>query len=99
MDKMTARLLTTTLLLAFLQAVSGFGHVPNSPCSDLCSGNPHNTLENDVVCLDDDYFNTTQGEAFRKCAACELDSTAVDTSNNQSDVEWALCMLLEVPLW
>lgn len=93
MVNMTARLLTTTLLLGFLQTVFGFGHVPNSPCSSVCSGNPQNTLENDVVCLDHDYFNTTDGEAYRKCVACELGSTAVDTANNQSDVEWALCML------
>lgn len=96
--KMTAhRLVTTFLLLALLQAVHGFGHVPNSPCSSLCSGNPQNTLKNDVVCLDEDFYNSTDGNAFRHCMACELNSTAVDTANNQSDVDWGLCMLCEVP--
>lgn len=97
---MTARrLVTTILLLTFLQSVLGFGHVPNSPCADLCSGNPQNTLQNNVVCLDGDYFNTTDGQAFRKCVACELNSTAADTANNQSDVAWGLCMLCKVLLW
>lgn len=98
---MTARRLVTAilLLLNFQQAVLGFEHVPNSPCADLCSGNPQNTLVNDVVCLDGDYFNTPDGQAFRKCVACELNSTAVDTAINQSDVDWGLCMLCKVALW
>lgn len=91
---MTARrLVTATFLLTFLRAVLGFGHVPNSPCTDVCSGNPQNTLKNDVVCLDEDYINNPDGQALRNCVACELNSTAVDTANNQSDVDWGLCML------
>lgn len=90
--KMTARrLVTATFLLTCLQAVLSFQHVPNSPCTDVCSGNPQNTLEKDVVCFDTDYTDNKDGEALRNCVACELNSTAVDTANNQSDVEWALC--------
>jgi hypothetical protein len=97
---MTVRpVVTTILLLSCLRAVLGFGHVANSQCADLCSGNPHDTLHNDVVCLDNDYFNSADGKAFRKCVACELNSTAVDTANNQTDVEWGLCMLCRTFLW
>lgn len=81
------RLLTTTLLVFHVLA---FDHVPDSPCSDVCSGKSQNTLDNAVVCLDRDYFNTTEGIAFRSCTACELNSTAVDAAKNQSDVDWAL---------
>lgn len=94
----SARLLSTSLLLlAFLQSAYAFGHVPGSPCADLCSGNPQNTLANDVVCLDNDFFDSADGEAIHKCIACQLNSTAVDTAANQSDVEWALRMRTRDP--
>jgi hypothetical protein len=89
----SARLFGTTVLLAFLQSAYAFGHVPGSPCTEVCSGNPQDTLANDVVCLDADYVNSTSGKPFYDCITCELNSTAVDRATNQSDVEWGLRMI------
>jgi hypothetical protein len=43
--------------------------------------------------LDEQYQNTIGGRRLEDCVGCLLNSTAVDAANNQSDVEWGLCML------
>ncbi|KIW72245.1 hypothetical protein PV04_00453 [Phialophora macrospora] len=79
------------LLTAFLSVTSAIQSVPGSPCEAVCSD--AGTLENDVVCLDANYQSLSSGRAFQKCVACQLNSTAVDTVNNNTDVEFGLLAL------
>ena len=80
------------LLIVLLRVTSALQSVPDSPCESVCAD--AGTLEDDVVCLDADYQSLEQGQAFRKCVSCQLNSTAVDTAKNETDVEWGLCMIL-----
>jgi hypothetical protein len=79
------------LLTVFLSVTSAIQSVPGSPCESVCSD--AGTLENDVVCLDANYQSLSSGRAFQKCVACQLNSTAVDTVNNNTDVEYGLCTM------
>ncbi|KIX00506.1 uncharacterized protein Z518_10646 [Rhinocladiella mackenziei CBS 650.93] len=78
------------LLTVLLRPTSALSSVSGSPCESVCSdaGN----LEDDIVCLDADYQSLSKGRAFQKCVGCQLNSTAVDTGKNETDVEWGLCM-------
>ncbi|KIX96111.1 uncharacterized protein Z520_08366 [Fonsecaea multimorphosa CBS 102226] len=81
-------LLTASLLprvTSALQSVAG------SPCESVCAN--AGSLEQDVLCLDADYQSLPSGRAFQNCVACQLNSTAVDTAKNETDVEWALLAL------
>lgn len=79
------------LLTVFLRLTSALQCVAGSPCESVCAD--AGTLNEDVVCLDADYQSLPQGRAYQKCVACQLNSTAVDTSKNETDVGWGLCML------
>ena len=80
------------LLTVLLRVTSALQSVAGSPCESVCAD--AGTLKDDVVCLDADYQSLDQGRAFRKCVACQLNSTAVDTVKNETDVEWGLRMIL-----
>ena len=75
------------LLTALLCVTNALQSVPGSPCDSVCAN--AGTLESDVVCLDANYQSLDSGRAFQKCIACQLNSTAVDTTNNETDVAWA----------
>ena len=60
-----------------------------SSCAEACSAQDLN-YANDTVCLDEDY-RSGRGQLFRECTTCLLNSTAVDTAQNVSDVYWGLC--------
>jgi hypothetical protein len=78
------------LLIVGLRVTSALQSVPGSPCEAVCSD--AGTLEDDVVCLDASYQSLASGRGFQKCVACQLNSTAVDTASNETDVEFGLCM-------
>ncbi|KAJ9605112.1 hypothetical protein H2200_010502 [Cladophialophora chaetospira] len=79
------------LLTAFLRVTYALQSVPGSPCDSVCAD--AGTLEEDVVCLDANYQSLDNGRAFQKCVACQLNSTAVDTASNETDVGWGLLAL------
>jgi hypothetical protein len=82
--------ITLTVLLFLSTPSSTLRTVPGSPCESVCASNEFGTVEEDVVCLDEDYTSTKTGEDFQRCVSCGLNSTAVDRANNVSDVEYAL---------
>ncbi|KAG9785202.1 hypothetical protein KCU88_g2564, partial [Aureobasidium melanogenum] len=79
------------LLTALPRLILALQSVPGSPCESVCS--VAGSLEDDVICLDADYKSLDNGRKLQKCVACQLNSTAVDTSNNETDVGWALLAL------
>lgn len=79
------------VLLSRVAKITAFQTVPGSPCAEVCAGSHAGTLAQDVVCLDNLYDTSVNGSNFKECVACELNSTAVDTARNESDVEWGLC--------
>lgn len=85
-----AYVLTAILSISFTTPASALQSVPGSPCADACSGV---TYANNTVCLDDEYLNGGKGTQFRECTTCLLNSTAIDSSANVSDVYWGLCKM------
>jgi hypothetical protein len=79
------------ILLAILTSIpisSAFQTVPGSDCADRCAdGN----IDEDAVCLDAQYRTSEGGRRVESCTSCLLNSTAVDTASNTTDVEWGLC--------
>lgn len=85
----TAYILTVILSISLSKPVSALRTVPGSPCQKTCTDNNLN-FANDTVCLDNSYKDGN-GKQFRECTTCLLNSTAVDTAANISDVYWGLC--------
>ncbi|KAK5091347.1 hypothetical protein LTR05_001530 [Lithohypha guttulata] len=83
-----ATILTVLLSLSLSTPASALQTVPDSPCAEICTRGDVN-LANGTVCLDD-AFKTGAGHQFRECTTCLLNSTAVDTPSNISDVYWGL---------
>lgn len=84
-------LLTAILSISLSTPAAALQFVPGSPCEPLCSSaNDGLTYQNDTICLDADY-RKEPGSRVRDCTTCLLNSTAVDQSNNVSDVQWGLC--------
>lgn len=84
-----AHVLTALLCLSFSTPTSALQTVPGSPCESICTSDDLN-FANDTVCLDASY-QSGEGQQFRECTSCLLNSTAVDRANNISDVYWGLC--------
>lgn len=84
-----AYVLTAVLSISFATPASALRTVPGSPCEETCTQDNLN-FENNTVCLDEDY-KSGNGQGFRECTTCLLNSTAVDNTANTSDVYWGLC--------
>lgn len=88
------RLLPPLLILSLCSLSSSLHVVSSSPCRSVCATSSGvGTRTEDVVCLDSEYASTTNGTGFQDCVVCELESTAVDSSNGATDVGWGLCQL------
>lgn len=79
------------IFLTFIRFTTALQYVSGSSCASLCSTDVAGTLEDDIVCVDEDYQENKKASSFQKCVGCLLNSTAVDTTHNISDVEWGLC--------
>jgi len=91
-DRAATRAASLLWLLTLLcRITSALQTVHGSPCESVCSN--AGSLEDDVVCLDANYQSLAPGRAFEACVSCQLNSTAVDTASNETDVEWALLAL------
>ncbi|KAL4922489.1 hypothetical protein BDW62DRAFT_53797 [Aspergillus aurantiobrunneus] len=77
------------VLVLFAQLACGLRTTPGSPCEGTCSPS-NDTVPSEIVCLDREYSSTDVGRKFRDCVSCQLESTFVDESSRQSDVEWGL---------
>ena len=80
--------LVLCLLTTLVRPATALQTVPGSPCQSTCAqaGN----LQDNVVCLDADYGESETGRLYRECVSCQLNSTAIDTGKNETDVEFAL---------
>lgn len=77
------------LTLLFTHLTTALQTISGSPCQSICSA--AGSLGEDAVCLDGEYKTTAGGRGFESCMDCLLNSTAVDTGKNETDVEWGLC--------
>jgi hypothetical protein len=57
-----------------------------------CGNVLSSTSGNDLVCSDGGY-NTVTGQTFQNCINCEISSTFVDSTSQESDLQWLLCKL------
>jgi hypothetical protein len=84
-------LLTSVLLASGLAGrASALRTVASSHCASVC-GNTTETTTDDIVCTDAD-FGTPKGQIFAECLTCQLNSTAIDPGNGDTDLKWLLCM-------
>ena len=74
-------------ILTFLRLSYAFQYVVNSGCASICASG---TLTEDAVCLDAEYKSKEGGQKLESCVGCLLNSTAVDTAKNETDVEFGL---------
>jgi hypothetical protein len=65
---------------------------PSSQCAVQCGNVLTSTTGSDLTCSDSAYASTVAGQTFESCIACELNSTYVDPTTKQSDLQWLLCM-------
>jgi hypothetical protein len=89
----SASLLGAALLLLghITPVVIGLKTTPGSPCANVCNKVSSNTTASEIVCLDEQFSQTTKGSDFQNCVECQLESTYGDSSSGQRDVEWGLC--------
>ncbi|GFG00449.1 hypothetical protein IFM61392_01390 [Aspergillus lentulus] len=89
--KSTSLLAAAFLLLGHLTpAVIGLRTTPGSPCANVCNKVSSNTTGSEIVCLDEQFSQTTKGSDFQNCVECQLESTYSDSSSGQADVDWGL---------
>ncbi|GFF29014.1 mediator of RNA polymerase II transcription subunit 8 [Aspergillus udagawae] len=88
----SASLLGAALLLLghITPVVIGLKTTPGSPCANVCNKVSSNTTASEIVCLDEQFSQTTKGSDFQNCVECQLESTYGDSSSGQRDVEWGL---------
>ncbi|ESZ99423.1 hypothetical protein SBOR_0185 [Sclerotinia borealis F-4128] len=87
------------LLTSFTQSTSALKALPNSPCASKCGNVLGGTKgDDDIVCQDTGYTSLI-GTTYSGCVGCQLSSTFVDPSTNQTDLEWGLYNLRYAMSW
>ncbi|RMD40465.1 hypothetical protein DV735_g4651, partial [Chaetothyriales sp. CBS 134920] len=77
-------------ILASVHLSRAFQYVPGSGCQPVCSTG---SLDADAVCLDAEFNSTAGGRRVRACVGCLLNSTAIDSATNETDVQFGLLAL------
>ncbi|GIJ82243.1 hypothetical protein Asppvi_000749 [Aspergillus pseudoviridinutans] len=89
--KSTSLLAAAFLLLGHLTpVVIGLKTTPGSPCANVCNKVSSNTTASEIVCLDQQFSQTTKGSDFQNCVDCQLQSTYSNSSSGETDVGWGL---------
>ncbi|KAF7920004.1 uncharacterized protein EAE98_009238 [Botrytis deweyae] len=87
------------LITSFTQSTSALKALPDSPCASKCGNVLGGTSgENDIVCQNTDYTSLI-GTTYSGCVGCQLTSTFVDPSTNETDLEWGLYNLRYAMSW
>lgn len=86
--------LAIIFLSSVFPAVRGLRTAPGSPCADVC-GKTSNTTSSEIACLDSEY-DEKKGQDFEKCVTCLLESSYLDRTSGDTDVNWGLCMLIDL---
>ncbi|TGO48461.1 hypothetical protein BOTNAR_0474g00040 [Botryotinia narcissicola] len=87
------------LITSFTQSASELKALPGSPCASKCGNVLEGTSgENDIVCQNTDYTSLI-GTTYSGCVGCQLTSTFVDPSTNETDLEWGLYNLRYAMSW
>ncbi|EAW10305.1 uncharacterized protein ACLA_047740 [Aspergillus clavatus NRRL 1] len=89
--KATSLLTAAVLLFSHLApVVVGLRTAPGSPCASVCNKSSSNTTGSEIVCLDQQYRDTTKGYDFQECLECQLQSSYSDPHSGQTDLNWGL---------
>ncbi|KAA8572858.1 hypothetical protein EYC84_003428 [Monilinia fructicola] len=87
------------LLTSFIQSTSALKALSNSPCAPKCGNVLGGTLGvDDIVCQDTSYTSLI-GTTYSGCVGCQLSSTFVDPSTNETDLQWGLYNLRYAISW
>lgn len=81
--------LSLALLTALASSSIALQVLPNSPCAVQCGNDLGGTSGADIACLDTSY-GITPGQTFQTCVGCQLSSTYVDPTTQQTDLQSAL---------
>ncbi|KAB8299918.1 hypothetical protein EYC80_000161 [Monilinia laxa] len=82
-----------------MQPTSALKALSNSPCAPKCGNVLGGTLGvDDIVCQDTGYTSLT-GTTYSGCVGCQLTSTFVDPSTNETDLQWGLYNLRYAISW
>lgn len=80
------------LLTSFLEPINALKALSDSPCAAKCGNVLGGTTgEDDIVCDDIDYSSSV-GTIFSGCVGCQLTSSFVDPTTNETDLQWGLCL-------
>lgn len=88
------RLLLVLSCTLFTTSTDAILVAPSSQCAVQCGNVLSSTSIVDLVCGDSSYTGSAVGQTFQNCIACELNSTYVDPTTKQSDLQWLLCAYL-----
>jgi len=79
----------TTLVLNSIFVLSSTAVLvaPGSQCAVSCGNVLSSTSPDDITCTDSTYASSSAGQVFQSCVSCEVTSTYVDESTNQTDLE------------
>jgi len=73
----------------FLSTATALLVVPGSNCAIQCGNVPQSNSAGDITCGDSS-FSSVAGQTFQNCISCEMNSTYVDYTSKQTDLQWLL---------
>ena len=85
---------TLVLIATFISSSNALYALEKSPCAPQCGNVLGSTSGSELTCYDSGY-GSTAGTVFSGCVGCQLSSTFVDPTSQQTDLEAALCTFEE----
>jgi len=89
---------TLVLITSFISSSNALYALEKSPCATQCGNVLGSTSGSELVCFDSGY-GSTYGTVFSGCLNCQLGSTFVDPTTQQTDLEAALYNLRYALSW
>ncbi|PQE16610.1 Lpxtg-domain-containing protein [Rutstroemia sp. NJR-2017a BBW] len=87
------------LLTSFLEPTNALKALSDSPCAVKCGNVLGGTTgEDDIVC-DDSNYTSSIGTTFSSCVGCQLASSFVDPTTNETDLQWGLYNIRYAMSW
>jgi hypothetical protein len=86
----------STLAALALPVVHAIIVAPGSPCGPVCGNVLDDTSKKDIVCKQEEYGVTDEGQMFEECVSCLSHSVYTD-DGNETDTQWMLCMCHDFP--
>ncbi|KAM3081600.1 hypothetical protein ACMFMG_005052 [Clarireedia jacksonii] len=87
------------LVTSFLEPINALKALSDSPCATKCGNVLGGTTGTDDIVCEDSNYSSSIGTIFSGCVGCQLGSSYIDPTTNETDLQWGLYNIRYAMSW